>query len=274
MDTLRELGDDGSLVDPTTLIKELGWQVGQTCRPKKDHKVSGIITEITKDAIKVDLGHGVIQKVPAEDFESGQWVRFTPKAAASTLDVEVKWLPQNSHELHIMAMKGKIMQELLELTKQYTENMDSLHVQIKPGKTCKAGKKIAKGKLTLIPATLRVHAQAGKQKQEPCIVETEMKDVMFWLSPTINMPDPDDDTKEAFIAPFWFVKSHHHTPLCNMNIVKVNIDGSKIKFPALRNSCQLTDQTELVFFKDKASTADAEGSAHVQGKKRQKTLHE
>ena len=88
------------------------------------------------------------------------------------------------------------------------------------------------------------------------------------------MPDPDDNTKEAFIAPFWFVKSHHHTPLCNMNIVKVNIDGSKIKFPALRNNCQLTDQTELVFFKDKASTADAEGSAHVQGKKRQKTLHE
>jgi len=59
-----------------------------------------------------------------------------------------------------------------------------------------------------------------------------------------------------------------------MNIVKVSIDGSKIKFPALRNNCQLTDQTELVFFKDKASVADAEGSAKAPGSKRQKTLHE
>lgn len=77
VDTLRELGEDGSLVDPTTLVKELGWPVGQTCRPKKDHKFSGIITEITKDVIKVDLGQGVIQKLPVSDFESGQWVRFT-----------------------------------------------------------------------------------------------------------------------------------------------------------------------------------------------------
>ena len=100
-----ELGEDGSLVDPTTLIKELGCRVEKTnlqaLSPRSPRLSSRLI---------LDPGGA------AADFECGQWVRFTPKATASTLDVKAKRQPQNSKELHIMATKGKNMQELLELT--------------------------------------------------------------------------------------------------------------------------------------------------------------
>ena len=177
-------------------------------------------------------------------------VKIRPKKGCrhTVIDMKKEWAPLNHMEFEINRMKGIITQELFDLCALHDNCLDLLQLQAKPSKGVFCKEKIAKGKLVLTPASLRVNANAYKDKGELWEVNAGMENVTFWISSTVTLPDPNDDRAPVFLAPIWFVKASDKLHF-NMEIAMIGIAGSKIKFPCLRNTKVLQLGEELLFCK-------------------------
>eukprot|EP00434_Breviolum_minutum_P001426 symbB.v1.2.001255.t1/scaffold65.1/size366479/2 len=174
----RELAEDGSMKDPGSLLKEKGFKVGQSVRMKKDQKTSGILVEITGEQVKIDMGKGLIRKVPSKEFLSDSWAVFIPKPLPTLITDFSCSLPHENFEMRMHITKAKISLELQQLTEEHQGCYESLSLQTKPGRAAIVTKKVAVKKLVLIPTTLRVSSQIRDStlKDQTWEIKTDLAD--------------------------------------------------------------------------------------------------
>lgn len=197
----RELAEDGSMKDPGSLLKEKGFKVGQSVRMKKDQKTSGILVEITGEQVKIDMGKGLIRKVPSKEFLSDSWAVFIPKPLPTLITDFSCSLPHENFEMRMHITKAKISLELQQLTEEHQGCYESLSLQTKPGRAAIVTKKVAVKKLVLIPTTLRVSSQIRDStlKDQTWEIKTDLADACFWLSPTVVVPQLENLDRKSEI---------------------------------------------------------------------------
>ena len=186
----RELMEDGSLADPAALLKERGFRVGQSVKLKKDNKTSGILVEITGEQVKIDMGKGLIRKVPSKEFVEDAWATFVPKPLPTNVTDFTCSMPHESLDMTMHVTKAKISMELMHLSQEHVACYDVLSLQTIPGRAAIVTKKVAVKKLLLVPTTTRVNSQMRDStlKEQSWEVTTDLADACFWLSPTVVIP--------------------------------------------------------------------------------------
>ena len=190
----RELMEDGSLKDPAALLKERGFRVGQSVKLKKDNKTSGILVEITGEQVKIDMGKGLIRKVPSKEFVEDAWATFVPKPLPTMITDFTCSLPHESLDMIMHVTKAKISMELMHLSQEHVACYDVLSLQTKPGKAAIVTKKVGAKKLLLVPTTMRVSSQMRDStlKDVQWEVTTDLADACFWLSPNVVIPQVEN----------------------------------------------------------------------------------
>ncbi|CAJ1395624.1 unnamed protein product [Effrenium voratum] len=255
---MRELNTDGSVKPHEDRLLEAGFEMGQSVRRKPD-MLEGKLVGLKDGKVRVELiENGLVAKILIDDFLSGAWHKFTPRAQPQLIENPAKYHPSHFPEWLAFNMKARITSEIAEAVCRYgADHWDKLNIQVKPSKLVLCKSAIPKHKLMLAPASLNLrHKFTPPEGPPPFMVETAFPgECYFWIAPTVVQPKAEDDG--GFLNPFWFVGTSHEEADCNMEVVYKSVNkDSGIKLPMLRNKEALSEGDRLVLFKDRAAAPE------------------
>jgi hypothetical protein len=238
---MRELNPDGTLKDVDKLLASYGFNVGDTVERKAD-KSKGEIISADKQLVRLRIAGDVVAAVPIETFLKRQWSVVAVKTTTVSIQPTVQIQKCTDFVKHRIASFISI--ELSNLALQHQELLQHTQILVKPKKGVQVTKAFAKGKLLLVPLSLKV--MAGETPPKSAIVApVQAGPLQFWLAP---LPAPKN--ADHIAAPFWFVQ---HDKEDNMEMFSVKasqasgVDPLTVQIPIARNSKPLVAGDWLIF---------------------------
>ena len=254
---LRELNPDGSLKDPSILLLDMGFRPGAYCK-RKTEKVAmecQVMSVQGKTVQLKELKSGGLLKIGTEDFMAGQWILFKPKAGPECLEDLTGMGPHDSEEFKLALMIADIHQEVHGLVKSCDSHkmLSKLAIQIKPTKGIIAKATFPKGKLVLVPYSMKVITR--KIKAEPLqnavrIVCPAWKEREFWLANPNQWPKESSEDS-GFISPVFCMQNTDEQDLANMEVFLSGNKASKVRIPLYRNTKKIAIDDHLQISKVK-----------------------
>ena len=249
---MRELTMDGAAANPEEHLKDLGFLVGGFVRRKAD-KVEAQITAVQKDMVKMKMVEGgEACSASMQSFLDLDWAAFVPRESAQLVEDLAAHAPSLHPDWHAMRVAHSIQTEILAMTdKHEMESCKHLSVQVKPGKAVIAQEKIGKGKLLLVPSTLKISVKpADAVVPSGFRVKTPYLDKSFWLLPTVIVPKETESP--GFLNPFWLVQTTSIADEANMTLAYLKgTNANKLELPVLKNTKHINPQDKLLLFKEK-----------------------
>lgn len=234
---LREFNEDGSLKDALSLLTENGFEVGQLVERKGD-RMKCFIESASESIVKLSLDgtRDIFINVPMVEFLDKKW---SVKRVNEQVSVTLIPKPNSCKcaDFQIAKYRAMIQLELCHMTVGYEDVVQHVQICVKPTRGVMVTKQFLKGKLTLVPTTLKVVAKGVKEDvpKSAVVVKTPYHDAVFCLS-NVSLPKSAD---EGIAVPFWFLGRGEEDKQ-NMEIVHIKLSGDLI-VPVARNTKQLKD---------------------------------
>ena len=226
---MREFNEDGSLKDMTALLTEYGFAVAQLVERKGD-RMRCIIEKVEGHQVKLSLEGtpDVYIVVPLAEFADKKWVikRVNEQTAVS---ITPRPNANACESMQVARYRALIQSELYNLTITHEDVVQHLRICIKPVKGVMCTKSFAKGKLTLVPTSMKVMSKSGEVPKSAVVVGTPYHAASFWLT---NVPLPKSADDDIAVA-FWFLGRGDEDKQ-NMEIVMLKCAGGLV-FPVARN---------------------------------------
>ena len=235
-----ELNADGSIKDVERRLASYGFNVGDTVARKAD-KSSGKIISVDAQAVRLEIAGDVVASVPIEAFLKRQWSTVSTKVEVElTPTLKLEQCPDfMNHRICTM-----ISLELSNLAMQHQHFSQHIQIHTKPKKGVRVTKSFAKGKLLIVPVSLKVAFGASLPKAAVA-VSVPGSTLHFWLVPLSAPKEADDIT-----TPFWYMTRDTEDNM-EMMTVKTSSHSSDLvpiiaQIPIARNSKPLSDGDWLV----------------------------
>ena len=235
---MRDFSSAGTLSVATHILNELGFIVGDIIKNQNDKTLFQIVA-VDGSEIHVTNDTGNAERIALSSFQNKEWSIEVKKPTPAMMP---RYPPVENAAFMAMAIKGEISQHLFELATSY--RVDELSVMSKPTKAVTATIKFPKGKLVLVPSTLKI--EMGPKLPSSLHVELKLyaqSELHFWLAPYTYAPDELADKTKGFVAPFWFVGSTDDQSTVNMELTSVS---ASCKIPLLKNICAIPAGTTLL----------------------------
>jgi hypothetical protein len=269
---MRDFTDDAKLENAVQMVAERGFRIGMSVCRKADN-FRAHIEDMQGDQVTLRTVKCEQVVATVSSFLNGEWAEYEPKPEPEELLNWTQYSPQHSLDFKIQRVKGLIMWELHELTVKHSAVLENLKVFLKPKKEVFASKGFEKGKLIIVPSTLKVdHKVGGGLDVVPANavnIGTLLGDgadkVRFWLVPTVVMPKANASkcSTNAFVCPFFMVRIVHEIDEGNMEIVpnmdKHNGNAESPTIPVMRNRKAIKAMDCLTMYVPKV-----ERKAHVE----------
>ena len=228
-------------VTQSQMMCEMGFKVGCWVERKKD-KVQASVVALSDDNVKMQCDDGQMYEVSSMAFLEGQFkLMKQPKDPVSIENYEAH-LAMNSKDVEMGITKGRVLEALVTLEKKHIHVHQHLRLHFKPQKDIVALKGFGKGKLALVPCTVRV--------ENPTRISSGMIRLADKLALVPNMTPPrESDFTKSVLAPFWMVRVTHEVDESNMELHVPA--GSPYKIPILRNSKDVAAGDVLVRYEEK-----------------------
>ena len=240
---LLELGDDGTLKDPSQLLASRGLVVGCHLRRKAD-KTEGKMASHKNGMIYVELEGGAQAKVELNSMLQGEWVLFTPKAEVELLDIQ-PYMPSSNVDYQAGIKMCQIQLELADMESLYEESAQMVQLQLKPNKLI-AKCTIPKGKLTLVPTTSKVTHKPGYE----VLTDWKLDSRKFYVVSACVLPS-DGARAKPFVVPFFYVQFTEDIEQANLELQHLKVKNGKFKFPVYRNHVKIEEGDLLLCYKRK-----------------------
>ena len=134
---------------------EMGFKVGCWVERKKD-KVQASVVALSDDNVKMQCDDGQMYDVSSMAFLEGQFkLMKQPKDPVSIENYEAH-LAMNSKDVSMGITKGRVLEALVALEKKHMHVHQRLRLHFKPMKEVVALKGFGKGKLVMVPCSMRV----------------------------------------------------------------------------------------------------------------------
>lgn len=234
----------------SSILKESGFYEKQFVIRRGD-KVIAQIVEFQDDTVKLHIEEGPITgyaQVSAASFlEKKEWKALS-KTPVTPEEVTgwAEFKASDHLDVKVHLAKAAIFQKLLDLEKKHQKTYDGLKIFVKPQRSAVASKPFSKGKLTLVPTTLKIEVKHdGDEPKEPgnhvCIGRAGHSDLSFYLLPCFNVPTEKKEggKKVGFVSPYWCVRPTRdpNEANCEKSGEFSPTDGnSSLMIPTIRNS--------------------------------------
>lgn len=247
---IRDVDDEGKISAEVSLVREMGFEVGQPVMRKLD-KVKGTIAEMSGDKITINVDDGPITgraQVSAEGFRKGQWkiLKTKPDPPLEVLDCS-PYSALASEEVKIGLTKGQILQALVNMEEKHKKVLKGIKMTLKPHRDIIATKAFPVGKLCLVPCSTRIETR--DQLAAGSVSLGTINGSMFQLGSHFVGPDKDGSFDKAFLQPFWSVRVTHDPEKANVVIeplIDLATDNSSLRIPVIRNTKEVEAEDVLL----------------------------
>ena len=218
---------------------------------RRGDKVIAQIVEFQNDHVKLHVEEGPItgyaQVSVASFLEKKEWKPLS-KTPVSPEEVTgwAEFKASDHLEVKVHLAKAAIFQKLLDMEKKHQKAYDGLKVFVKPQRSVVASTPFAKGKLTLVPTTLKIEVkhdgdEPKEQGTHVCIGRAGRSDMSFYLMPCFNMPTEKKPggKKVGFVSPYWCVRPTRDPNEANcakIGEISSTDENASLTIPTIRNS--------------------------------------
>ena len=163
--------------------------------------------------------------------------------------------PHDSEEFKLALMIADIHQEVHGLVKSCDSHkmLSKLAIQIKPAKGIIAKAAFPKGKLVLVPYSMKVITRKTKPEPLPNAVRVvcpAWKEREFWLANPNQWPKESSEDS-GFISPVFCMQNTDEEDLANMEVFLSGNKASKVRIPLYRNTKKIAIDDHLQISKVK-----------------------
>lgn len=257
----------GQLADKALLLVEKGYTVNSWVSRKKD-KITAQIKSMSNTVVILSIEEGDLAgtvSISHDSFHKGEWRVVKPPVEKVSLDHLEQYVASTNKEFMKKILIGLIGGKLLEMEKSHMDVVGGLKLALKPRRNVIACKKFIKGKLVLVPTTLRIESkdvsEEASANQSICIGRCGTEKTAYYLNPCFANPLDKVDPGSAFVAPFWLVQTTHDQEEANMHM-SLTVDPSdknaNLKIPTLVNSCAVNADDVLLRFVPKPAKPEVE----------------
>ena len=231
------------------MLTEQGFHVGCVVMRKAD-KVRGEILSMAGSTVVIEVHEGPLTgtaQISADGFRRGQWKISKEKIAPLEVAGDRHSALGKSKELRLKVVQGKVAAAILAAEEKSKSCLAGLKVTLKPSRDVMAVKEFAKGELILNPATPKI--VASDNPTSGMVSLGKIDGFLIHLVPHFQGPDKEGSYEEAFLPPFWAVRTTHDVSKTNMEMHHV-YDPSKTnnvaKLTVMRN-CRDIAANEVLF---------------------------
>lgn len=221
---MRELNEDGTLKDAAVILLAAGFQLGDWVERRAD-KARGKLFQITNESVKLEVegSPDIIAAFPLKEFLTKQWVKTTAKQEPVEF---IPTGPMESFEAFVAARVAALIQaEVCSLSTLHEEMVLSTKVCVKPVKGVQCCGDFGKGKLTLVPTTIKVNYKAGNPPNGAAQALVQPRSpTSFWLG-AVHLPKAGE---EGMMVPFWHLQRSDED--FNMEIVYIKFTHGTLQF--------------------------------------------
>ena len=246
----------GQLADKALLLVEKGYTVKSWVSRKKD-KITAQIKSMSNTVVILSIEEGDLAgtvSVSHNSFHKGEWRVVKPPVEKVHLDHLELYVASTNNEFMKKILIGRITGKLLEMETSNMDVVEGLKLALKPRRNVIACKKFSKGKLVLVPTTLRIESKDVSEhasgNQSICIGKCGTENTVY-LNPCFANPSDKVDPGVAFVAPFWLVQTTHVQEEAKMHMsltVGPSEKNATLKIPTLVNSCAVNTDDVLLRF--------------------------
>ena len=284
----REYDSSGALASFASILQESGFHEKQFVQRRGD-KVIAQIVEFQHDHVKLHVEEepitGYAQVSAASFLVKKEWkpLSKTPVAPEEVTDW-AQFKASDHVDVKVHLAKAAIFQKLVEMEKKHQKTYDGLKIFVKPQRSVVASKPFSKGKLTLVPTTLKIEVKYdGDDPKEPgnhvCLGRAGHADLSFYLLQCFNAPTQKKEGGKTmgFVSPYWCVRPTRDPDEanCEKSGEFSPTDGnSSLMIPTIRNSKDISVGDTLLLYVPKIDkTPMLEDFQHIEtGGKRRKLL--
>lgn len=236
---IRDVNIDGKVSEEVSLVRELGFEVGQAVMRKQD-KIKGTIEAMAGDKITINVDDGPITgraHVSTEGFRKGHWkvLKTKPEPPLEVLDCSL-YSALASEEFKICVTKGQILKTLFDMEEKHKKVLACVKMTLKPHRDVIALKAFPVGKLCLVPCSTKIETR-DKLAAGSVSLGT-INGTMFQVCSYFVGPDKDQNFDKAFLQPFWSVRVTHDPDKANVSIepqLDLSTTNQNFTIPVMRN---------------------------------------
>ena len=158
----REFDQVGQLADKALLLVEKGYTVNSWVSRKKD-KITAQIKSMSNTVVILSIQEGDLAgtvSISHDSFHKGEWRVVKPPVEKVSIDHLEQYVASTNKEFMKKILIGLIGGKLLEMEKANMDVVGGLKLALKPHRKVIAYKKFSKGKLVLVPTTLRIGSKS------------------------------------------------------------------------------------------------------------------
>ena len=260
---IRDVNLDGQLSNECTVVRDLGFDVGQAIVRKAD-KLKAVITGLSGNSVTINVEDGPISglaQVAARSFRQGEWkiLKTAPEPPLEVSDCRLH-SALHSREMKIGHVRGKVFSVLLSLENKHKQVLSGIKMTIKPQRDVIATRVFQPGKLVLVPCTYKIEARG--EPAAGSIPLGEIEGIKFQLAPCYQGPDKDGSLEQAYLQPFWSVRVTHEAAKANVElrpVLSYDENNDKINVPLLQNTKDIyVDDVLLQFVPKKEKRVSVE----------------
>ena len=236
----------GKVSNALQLILGMGFSIGSLVAKKSDNSIKGTIVNADNNEVTILIEeNGSSDNFLTTSFLANEWSILPKVKPQEFIDDWMNFHPSSSAEFETFSMKALISTELSKLTHSHTDHLPSLRLQTKPYKSRYVTASIPKGKLILVPSSMKVECASEYKKPDQAMFHVcEFNGLKFWLNATIVLPG----TKATpFICPTWFIEYTTDPDQVNLEIKSLGPFGDqrKVNIPVFRNTKALNAGDQL-----------------------------
>lgn len=186
---------------------------------RKADKVRGVIQSMHESTVVIEVHDGPITgtaQVSADGFRRGQWKISKEKVAPLDVAGDKHSAFVKSRELKLRVVQGKVAAALLAAEEKSKSCLQGLKITLKPSRDVMTVKEFAKGDLILNPATPKI--VTTDNPTGGMISLGKIDGFPIHLVPHFQGPDKDGCYDDAFLPPFWAVRTTHDESKSNMEM--------------------------------------------------------
>ena len=249
---MRELNEDGTLKGAAVILHAAGFHLGDWVERRAD-KARGKLFQITSESVKLEVegSPDIIAAFPLKEFLTKQWVKTTAKQEPVEF---IPTGPMQSFDAFVAARVAALIQvEVCSLSSLREKMALSTKVCVKPVKGVQCCGDFGKGKLTLVPTTIKVNYKAGNPPNGAAqVLFQPQSPTSFWLG-AVHLPKAGE---EGMVVPFWHLQRSDEDFNMEIVYIKFNHDSLKFQIPVARN-IKAAQAGEWLTFKKLETTIEA-----------------
>lgn len=217
---------------------------------RKADKVRGEILSMHGGTVTIEVHEGPITgtaQVSASGFRRGQWRISKEKVAPLDVAGDKHSAFVKCKELKLRVVQGKVAAALLTAEEKWKSCLQGLKITLKPSRDVMTLHKFEKGDLILNPATPKI--VTTDNPTGGMISLGKIDGFPIHLVPHFQGPDKDGKYDDAFLPPFWAVRTTHDQSKSNMEMHHV-FDPTKtnnaVKVTVMRNTKDIGENEVLL----------------------------